>query len=329
MRRPITLCSGQFGDIQFETLCGIAGGIGYEGLEAACHSHIDIHRVLDDAQYLDNIQSTLKKNNLNIWALSAHLIGQCVGDNWDPRLDRFVPDKLAGKPEDIRTWAIQEMAVVAQAAKKMGIKLVTCFTGSPIWSMWYSYPPTTSEMIGKGFARIKELWDPIFDIFDDYDVKLAFEIHPGEIAFDYYSALRFMEMFKWRKTLGINFDPSHLLWQGCDPAVFLHDFAKRIYHVHMKDVKMTLNGRTGILGSHIDFGDTRRGWNFVSLGHGNVDFDGIIRELNQIRYTGPLSVEWEDSNMDRIFGIAEAYEYAKKINFEPSDVRFDEALKIE
>ncbi len=63
----------------------------------------------------------------------------------------------------------------------------------------------------------------------------------------------------------------------------------------MKDVKVKLDGRSGILGSHIEFGDWRRGWNFVSLGHGDVDFDGIIRELNAIGYEGPLSGEWEDS----------------------------------
>ncbi|HKM06919.1 MAG TPA: TIM barrel protein, partial [Sphaerochaeta sp.] len=75
------------------------------------------------------------------------------------------------------------------------------------------------------------------------------------------------------------------------------------------------------------FGDTRRSWDFVSLGHGNVDFDGIIRELNHIGYTGPLSVEWEDSGMDRIAGARESCAYVKRINFSPSLVAFDAALQ--
>ena len=114
-----------------------------------------------------------------------------------------------------------------------------------------------------------------------------------------------------------------------DPCLFLRDFADRVYHVHMKDVKVRLDGRAGILGSHIEFGDLRRGWNFVSLGHGDVDFDGIIRELNAMNYQGPLSVEWEDSGMERMFGAQEAYEFARSINFAPSDVAFDSALKTE
>ncbi len=170
-------------------------------------------------------------------------------------------------------------------------------------------------------------WTPIFDEFDACGVRLALEVHPTEIAYDYWSTKRLLETIDYRPTLGINFDPSHLIWQGIDPAVFLYDFADRIYHVHIKDAKLNLNGRNGILGSHIVFGDQRRGWNFVSPGHGDVDFDNIIRVLNQIGYDGPLSIEWEDSGMERVFGGTEACEFTKKINFSPSDVAFDDALK--
>ena len=109
-----------------------------------------------------------------------------------------------------------------------------------------------------------------------------------------------------------------------DPVVFCRDFIDRVYHVHAKDVKMNLDGRNSIIGSHITFGNTRRGWNFVSLGHGDVDFDGICRELNQGGYEGPISIEWEDSGMDRVYGATEACEYIKKYNFNPSAFAFDD-----
>lgn len=327
MKRPITITSGQFGDLSLEELCKQVASIGYDGIEIACHGHIDVRKIVSDDNYVEWFKSVLNKYDLKVWALSAHLIGQCVGDNWDSRLNNFAPASLANKPEEIRAWAIEEMKIVAQAAKKLDIGIVTCFLGSPIWAYWYSFPQTPEEMIEQGFLKIKELWTPIFDVFDEYDVKFAFEVHPSEIAFDYYTTKRLLETFDNRPTLGLNFDPSHLVWQGVNPNIFIRDFADRIYHVHMKDVKITLDGRAGILGSHIEFGDTRRGWNFVSLGHGNVDFDSIIRELNQIGYRGPLSVEWEDSGMERTFGITEAYDYTKKINFVPSDFSFDSALK--
>ena len=219
------------------------------------------------------------------------------------------------------------MKYAAHAAKNMGVDVVTCFMGSPIWKMWYSFPQTSEAQIEQAYQTVKELWTPIFDEFDACGIKLALEVHPTEIAYDYWSTKRLLETIDYRPTLGINFDPSHLIWQGIDPAVFLYDFADRIYHVHIKDAKLNLNGRNSIIGSHIVFGDQRRGWNFVSPGHGDVDFDNIIRVLNQIGYHGPLSIEWEDSGMERIFGGTEACEFTKKINFSPSDVAFDDALK--
>ncbi|MFP4461699.1 MAG: sugar phosphate isomerase/epimerase family protein, partial [Thermotogota bacterium] len=131
------------------------------------------------------------------------------------------------------------------------------------------------------------------------------------------------------EAFGINFDPSHLIWQGVTPHLFLRDFADRVYHVHMKDAAVRLDGRSGILGSHIDFGDNRRGWNFRSLGHGDVEFEEIIRELNAMDYQGPLSVEWEDSGMDREAGAKEALEFVKKVDFPPSGISFDDSMKSE
>lgn len=326
MKRPITICSAQFGDIPLENLIQSIKKIGYNGLELACQSHIDVHRVVADEKYRSYILGLFQNNNMMIGALSAHLMGQCVGDASDKRLDNFAPAHLSGDREGIRQWAIEGMKEAAKAARLLNVDVVTCFLGSPIWAWWYSFPQTTHQMIEDGFRAIKELWAPIFDVYDEYNVKLALEVHPSEIAFDYYTTEKLMETLDYRDTLGINFDPSHLLWQGVDPVTFLQDFSDRIYHVHVKDVKINRDGKAGILGSHIEFGDMRRGWNFVSPGHGNVDFDGIIRALNQMHYEGPLCVEWEDSGMERMYGALEAYEFVKKMDFTPSQVAFDAAL---
>jgi len=326
MKRPITLASGQFGDLCLEELAALAQRLGYDGLELATHAHFDVGKALEQEDYIPFVKDTLKKHNLNCWAISAHLTGQCVGDNWDPRLDNFAPAPQSGQPEKIREWAIEEMKRTALAAKKLGVNTVTCFMGSPLWAWWYSFPQTTKEMIDAGFKKIVDLWTPIFDVFDECGIRFALEVHPTEIAFDYYSAERLLEEFNFRPTLGFNFDPSHLVWQGVNELTFLRDFRDRIYHVHMKDVKMNANEKAGILGSYLEFGDTRRAWNFVSVGHGDVDFDGIIRELNQMHYVGPLSVEWEDSGMEREFGAREACEYVRQMNFSPSDIAFDKAL---
>ncbi len=328
MGRPVTLFTGQWADLTFEDICQKASGWGYDGLEIACWGdHMEVQKAAEDPGYVEEKKKILEKYNLKCWALGAHLAGQCVGDSQDERLDAFVPDDVKGKPEKIRRWATEEMKFTAQAAKNMGCYVVNGFMGSPIWAFWYSFPPTTDEMVEAGFQKIRELWTPIFNEFDRLGVKFALEVHPTEIAFDLYSTKKLFEVFENRPTLGLNFDPSHLLWQGMEPHMFILEFPDKIYHVHLKDVAVALDGKAGILGSHLPFGDLRRGWNFRSLGHGDVNFEEIIRALNEIGYKGPLSVEWEDNGMDREFGAQESVEFVQSMNFAPSDVDFDKDMK--
>jgi sugar phosphate isomerase/epimerase len=328
MGRPVTLFTGQWADLSFEELCGKASEWGYDGLEIACWGdHMDVRKAASDMAYVAERLRILEKHNLRCWALGAHLAGQCVGDRYDERLMAFAPADTRGKPDALRRWAAEEMKATARAARAMGCNVVTGFMGSPIWHGWYSFPPTTEEMVEAAFQEIRQLWTPIFDEFDRQGVRFALEVHPTEIAFDLYTAERLLRTFDDRPTLGFNFDPSHLVWQGMEPHLFIREFASRIYHVHMKDVSVTLDGKAGILGSHLPFGDLRRGWNFRSIGHGDVSFEEIIRELNAAAYGGPLSVEWEDNGMDREFGARESLEFVRGINFSPSNVAFDRDMK--
>ena len=328
MPRLVTLMSCQWADMDLETLCRKASEWGYEGIELAIWgNHLDPVRAANDDEYVESIKAVFSKYGLVIKALCAHVPSQCVGDWNDPRLDNFAPAELAGKPAEIRAWAIDTMKAAAVAARKLGAYCITGFVGSPRGKYFYSFPQTTEEMIEKGYQEIYDLWCPILDVFKENGIKYCLEVHPGEIAFDYYSTKRLLEKFADRPEFGLNFDPSHLQWQGVTPHVFLEDFISRVYHVHMKDCAVTLNGRNGLLGSHIEFGDLRRGWNFRSLGHGDVNFEEIIRVLNAYGYDGPLSVEWEDSGMDREFGAKEACAFVHKIDFPNSTIKFDDAIK--
>jgi sugar phosphate isomerase/epimerase len=328
--RPITIFTGQWADLSLEEMSKIASKIGYEGLELGTWGkHINPKKAAEDNSYVKEVKDTLKKHNLKTWAISVHLSGQLVGDIIDERHKGFAASTVADDPEAVREWGIQEVKYTIKAAKNLGIKIITGFMGSPIWNYWYSFPQTTEKMIEEGYNTIVERWTPLLDEMDKNDIKFALEIHPTEIAFDYYTFVRLLKAFNYRKTLGMNFDPSHLLWQGIKPHLIIREFPDRVYHVHIKDVSLTLDGLNGILGSHLEFGNTRRGWNFRSPGRGDVDFSSIIRELNDMGYDGPLSVEWEDSGMERLRGATEAYDFVKKINIAPAAGAFDEALKSE
>jgi len=246
--------------------------------------------------------------------------------NNDSRSDMFAPADCAGDAEKKRAWAVGAMKATAKAAKNLGVGVVNGFTGSSIWHMLYSFPPVSDEMIEDGFKFFADMWNPILDVFDECGVKFALEVHPTEIAFDIITAKKALEAVDNREAFGFNFDPSHLHWQMIDPVRFIQEFPDRIYHVHMKDAAIQLDGYSGILASHLNFGKPGRGWDFRSLGRGGVDFEEIIRMLNQIGYQGPLSVEWEDSGMDRLHGAAEACEFVRAVDFTPSNVQFDAAF---
>jgi sugar phosphate isomerase/epimerase len=328
MARPITLFTGQWADLPLTTLAKKAASWGYDGLELACWGdHLDVFKGATDKKYCQRQLEILAKNKLKLFAISNHLAGQLVCDpNSDARSDGFAPKEAAGDAEKKRAWAVEAMKNSARTAKNLGVKVVNGFTGSSIWHMIYSFPPASDKMIKDGFTRFAQLWNPILDVFDECGVRFALEVHPTEIAFDIVTAKRALEAIGGRKTFGFNFDPSHLLWQMIDPVKFLYEFPDRIYHVHMKDAALQLNGRNGILSSHLNFGSPERGWDFRSLGHGSVNFEEIIRALNHIGYNGPLSVEWEDSGMEREHGAKEACAFVKKIDFAPSSVAFDAAF---
>ena len=329
MARPVTLFTGQWADLPLEELAKKAAGWGYDGLELACWGdHMDVDKAATDEKYCEKQLGILKKNNLKVFAISHHLAGQLVCDpNDDSRSDGFAPASCAGDAEKKRKWAVETMKNTARAAKNLGLMVVNGFTGSSIWHMLYSFPPVTDAMIEDGFAYFAKMWNPILDVFDECGVKFALEVHPTEIAFDIITAKRALGAIGNRPAFGFNFDPSHLHWQMVDPVCFLKEFSDRIYHVHMKDAAVQLNGRSGILGSHLNFGQPGRGWDFRSLGHGGVNFEEIIRVLNWIGYNGPLSVEWEDSGMDREHGAKEACEFVKRVDFKPSQVAFDAAFE--
>ncbi len=330
MARPVTLFTGQWADLKLEQMARMTKEFGYDGIELACWGdHFEVDKALADDGYCAAKRELLNSHGLQCHAISAHLVGQAVLDNIDARHKVILPPYVwgDGDPKGINHRAIEELKNTARAAKKFGVKVVNGFTGSSIWHLNYSFPPVSQAMIDDGFKLLAERFHPILDVFAECGVKFALEVHPTEIAFDIYTAQMALEALGHREEFGFNFDPSHLIWQGVDPVEFIRAFPDRIYHVHVKDATTKLNGRSGILASHLNFGDPRRGWDFRSPGRGSVNFEEIIRALNDVKYQGPLSVEWEDSGMDREFGAREAAQFVRRMDFAPSGRAFDAAFE--
>ncbi len=327
MGRPVTLFTGQWGDLPLAVLAEKCGQWGYDGLELSCNGeHFNVGEAVATPDYCRRHKELLKRYNLQAWAISNHSVGQMVLDPNDKRSDAWAPAELAGDAAGKSVWAVEEMKRTAAAARNFGVDVVNGFTGSSIWRYIYPWPPLGPDDIKAGYDLFAEKWGPILDAFSAAGVKFALEVHPSEIAFDIYSAQVALAAVGNHPAFGFNFDPSHLLWQMVDPVQFIREFPDRIFHVHVKDAITVLDGRSGILASHLPFGDPRRGWDFRSPGRGAVNFEEIIRALNQIGYAGPLSVEWEDSGMDREHGAAEAVDFVREIDFPPSQISFEAAL---
>jgi sugar phosphate isomerase/epimerase len=221
------------------------------------------------------------------------------------------------------------MKDTARAAAQLGVEVVTGFTGSPIWHLLYSFPPNDWSVIERGYEEFAERWGPIIDVFESEGVRFALEVHPTEIAYDFPTTRKALAAIGDRDGFGINFDPSHFEHQFLDSAAYITEFGPKIFHAHIKDSKRRLDGRSSILGGHLDFGTPGRGWDFVSPGHGDVDFEAMIRALNRVGYDGPLSIEWEDSGMDRDWGAPDALAFVRRTDFAPSSVAFDAAFAKE
>ncbi|MEP6562962.1 MAG: sugar phosphate isomerase/epimerase family protein [Nakamurella sp.] len=331
MARPITLFTGQWADLPFEEVARLAAGWGYDGLEIACWGdHFDVRQAVEDESYIDGRRAILDKYGLAVYAISNHLKGQAVCDDpIDTRHRDILPDRIwgDGDAEGVRQRAAEEMKMTARAAAKLGVDTVVGFTGSSVWKYVAMFPPASQELVDAGYQDFADRWNPILDVFDEVGVRFAHEVHPSEIAYDYYTTERTLEAIGHRPAFGLNWDPSHFVWQGLDPVMFMSDFRELIYHVDCKDAKLrTGNGRRGVLGSHLAWADPRRGWDFVSTGHGDVPWEDCFRMMNTIGYTGPLSIEWEDAGMDRLVGAPEALEFVKRLAFDPPSAAFDAAF---
>lgn len=329
MGRPITLFTGQWADLTLETLAQKVSEWGFDGLELACWGdHFEVDKALESDSYVRQKRDLLEKYGLQCLAISTHLVGQAVCDPIDARHKGILPDYVwgDGDPEGVRRRAAEEVMNTARAAAAFGVDVVNGFTGSSVWHKLYFFPPTSAAEIDAGYEDFADRWRPIMDVFQENGVRFGLEVHPTEIAYDIITAGRALEAIDHHPAFGFNFDPSHFVHQFVDPVMFIDEFPDRIFHVHVKDSRLQLNGRNSILSSHLSFGDHRRGWDFVSPGRGDVKWDPIVRALNRIGYQGPLSIEWEDSGMDRDWGAPEALAMIRRQDFTASSVAFDAAF---
>ena len=272
------LVSAILPDMTFEELCEFAGEYGIECLEVACWpvgkaerryagvSHIDVDQ-LDDVK-VSRIKQCLAKNGVEISSLA------------------FYPNPL--DPEK-GSAAVEHLHKLIDASKKLDVNMVTTFIGRD-----------SKKSVEENLELVREIWPPIIRHAEDAGVRIAIENCPMLFTRDEWPGGQniMTTPANWRKVfeildspnLGINYDPSHFVWQMIDYIKPIYEFQDKIFHVHYKDIKVYRDKlqEVGIMGYPLQFMSPKL------PGLGDVDWGKYVSALTDIGYDGYTCVEIED-----------------------------------
>lgn len=267
--------------------------------------------------------------------------------NEPPRTDPyFVPPHVADIAQKQATTALVNTVRLAHFIGKLENRTVPVsgFVGSPAhcWSHWFLFPPLPKSLGGFPIPDVYEVslgllverFAPVFEACLKYGTTYDLECHPSERAMgDITSAghyLAAVDAAGFEKAAGFNFDCSHMEWQGVSGVDFIRTHGHRIHCAHIKGVQVikgyTRNGR---LGGHQPMGDRHNGWNFVTAGTARdaTCTEELMVELNRIGYSGAVSIEWEDNDVEQHAGAKAALANVHRADQPPSHMRHDEQLK--
>jgi sugar phosphate isomerase/epimerase len=285
---------------------------GYEMVELPAwkgNGHLDLDSVENDQGR--GLKTLLKGYGLEISALGNGREGHLVLGPHDWTVDKWAP--VDGANERIR-YGCERLKQTARVAAMLDVPIVTGFLGSPVWDKWYNYPSTNENAYEQAWTLFAERVNPILDEFARYGVQFANEVHPTEIAYNLEMAEHAVTVLENRPEYGFNFDPSHLVWQGIDPVVFIKRIGKRIIHAHAKDAEVQVDevGRSGVLSSG-SWMRPDRGFRFRVPGWGDVNWRRVMSALVAVGYDYVLSVEHEDPVMSPEDGCEKAIQFLRPL----------------
>ena len=287
----------------------VFSGLGIEQIEPGCggyagKAHIDPARLLASPKELQELKDMLERYNIKIGALSCH--GNPVH-----------PD--TAKAEEFH----EDMCDTVRLAEKLGVDTISCFSGCPGDRTGAKYPNWVTCAWPDDYPEIlRYQWDDVLipywrdfvSFAREYGVKkIALELHPGFSVYNSETLRRLHDAAG--PEIGATLDPSHLIWQGMDPVAVIRECADLIYNVHAKDVKtdkynIAING---VLDTKHYGDELHRSWIFRTVGYGNDAeyWKDIFSTLRRVGYDGNVSIEHEDSLINRMEGLEKAVEMVK------------------
>ncbi|MBB1303059.1 MULTISPECIES: sugar phosphate isomerase/epimerase [Pseudoalteromonas] len=310
----------------FATICQWAANLGYKAIQLpTANSRIfDLEKAAQSQDYCDEVTSIAAQAGLTISELSTHLQGQLVAVHpaYDEMFDNFAPQALRGDPIARTKWAINQLMMAAKASKNLGLKSHVTFSGALLWHTFYPWPQRPKGLVEQGFQELAKRWLPILNYFDEMDVDVCYELHPGEDLHDGVTFERFLAATNNHPRVNILYDPSHFILQQLDYLSFIDIYHHRIKAFHVKDAEFNPNGRSGIYGGYQDWQD--RPGRFRSLGDGQIDFKSIFSKLTQYGFDGWAVLEWECCIKHPEDGAKEGAQFIKEHLIRPTAKAFDD-----
>jgi len=278
-----------------EGICQWAAELGYKGIQIPTWESrlIDLEKAASSKDYCDELKGIAGGYGLEITDLSTHLQGQLVAVHpaYDQMFDAFAPQRYHGKPKARQEWAVEQLKMSARASRNLGIKAHATFSGALAWPYVYPWPQRPAGLVETAFDELAHRWLPILDVFEECDVDLCYEIHPGEDLHDGVSYEMFLERVNNHSRACLLYDPSHFVLQALDYLQFIDIYHDRIRMFHVKDAEFNPDGRQGVYGGFQSW--VNRAGRFRSLGDGEVDFQAIFSRLSQYGFDGWAVMEWE------------------------------------
>jgi len=218
MPRSVILFSGPWADVPLEALAAKAAAWGYQGFELCCWGdHLEVQHGLADDCYAPARIELLARHDLHVPVIANHKVGQAVSDAIDKRHQSLLPDYVwgDGDPAGVQERAAEEMTATFRLAERLGATVVSGFTGSPVWNYVAGYPAPKPDIIADALKQFAKQWNPILDAARECGVRFACEVHPGQLAFDLYSAEVVLDALggkDWKRALAAITDGSPSRW---------------------------------------------------------------------------------------------------------------------
>ena len=309
-----------------DTAAEWAAGLGFKGLQIPTWDSraIDIAQAAESKDYCDDWRAKLDAHGIEPSELATHLQGQLVAVHpaVNEMFDGFAPEEVRGNSSARTEWAINQVKQSLRASENLGLESSVTFSGALAWPFFYPWPPRPDGLIEEAFAELGRRWKPILDEAEDCGVDLCFEIHPGEDLHDGATWERFLEEVDGHSRANILYDPSHFVLQCLDYLDFIDRYHDRIKMFHVKDAEFRPDGRTGVYGGYLPWGE--RAGRFRSLGDGQTDWNGIFTKLARYNFPGWAVLEWECAYKDNLVGAAEGAEFIANQIIEVAAGSFDD-----